>query len=46
MDFNRTMPNEPTLGAELRSSALLLALAVGSTAGAVGITQLAVRVLA
>lgn len=37
--------NEQSLGAELRSSALLFGLALGSTAGAVGFTQLLVRAL-
>jgi len=37
---------EQTLVGELASSAMLFALALGSTAGVVGVAQLAVRVLA
>ncbi|HEU0132241.1 MAG TPA: hypothetical protein VFQ85_14730 [Mycobacteriales bacterium] len=44
MDYTRTTPPEPTLGAELRSSALLFGMAIACTAGAVGVTQLALRV--
>lgn len=39
-------PQEPTLAAELRSSALLFGLAIACTAGAVGMTQLAIAVFA
>lgn len=42
----QTTPNEQTLVGELASSAMLFALALGSTAGVVGLAQLAVRVLA
>lgn len=46
MEYTRTTPEEPTLGAELRSSALLFGMAITCTAGAVGFTQLALRVFA
>jgi hypothetical protein len=46
MDYTPVPPPEPSLAAELRSSALLFGLAIGCTAGAVGLTQLALRVLA
>ncbi|MDQ1712434.1 MAG: hypothetical protein QOE45_1884 [Frankiaceae bacterium] len=46
MDYTPTRPAEPSLGAELRSSALLFAMAIACTAGAVGVTQLALKVLA
>ena len=46
MEYRRVTPDEPSLVAELRASALLFGLAIGSTAGAVGVTQLALRVLA
>jgi len=39
-------PGEQTLVGELASSAMLFGLALGSTAGVVGLAQLAVRVLA
>ncbi len=41
-----SQPGEQTLVAELASSAMLFALALGSTAGVVGLAQVAVRVLA
>jgi hypothetical protein len=44
MEYQPTPPAEPTLGAELRSSALLFGLAIACTAGAVGVTQLALKV--
>ena len=46
MEYTRTTPPEPSLGAELRSSALLFGVAIAFTAGAVGLTQLALRVFA
>ena len=46
MEYTRTTPPEPSLAAELRSSALLFGLAIACTAGAVGLTQLALHVLA
>ena len=46
MDYRRTTPPEPSLAAELRSSALLFGLAIFCTAGAVGMTQLAIAVFA
>lgn len=46
MEYTRTTPKEPSLGAELRSSALLFGMAIACTAGAVGFTQLALRVFA
>ena len=46
MEYRRTTPPEPSLAAELRSSALLFGLAIACTAGAVGVTQLAIRFLA
>ena len=45
MEYRRTTPPEPSLASELRSSALLFGLAIACTAGAVGMTQLAIRVL-
>ena len=45
MDNPRNLP-EPSLAAELRSSALLFGLAIAATAGAVGFTQLAIKVFA
>jgi hypothetical protein len=45
MDYTPTPPPEPTLGAELRSSALLFGMAIACTAGAVGATQLLLKVL-
>ncbi|HVE64384.1 MAG TPA: hypothetical protein VNB94_11365 [Mycobacteriales bacterium] len=38
-------PAEQSLVGELASSAMLFAMALGSTAGVVGLAQLAVRVL-
>jgi hypothetical protein len=46
MDYQRSTPPEPSLGAELRSSALLFGMAIACTAGAVGLTQLAIKVFA
>ena len=46
VDYTPAPPPEPTLGAELRSSALLFGLAIACTAGAVGATQLALKVFA
>jgi hypothetical protein len=46
MEYNRTTPQEPSLGAELRSSALLFGLAIACTAGAVGVTNLAIKAFA
>jgi hypothetical protein len=46
MDYTPTTPPEPTLGAELRSSALLFGMAIACTAGAAVVTQLALKVLA
>ena len=42
----KNTPSEQSLVGELASSAMLFALALGSTAGVVGLAQLAVRVLA
>ena len=46
MDYTPTPPPEPSLGAELRSSALLFGMAIVCTAGAVGFTQLALKLFA
>ncbi|HVF19954.1 MAG TPA: hypothetical protein VNA14_06905 [Mycobacteriales bacterium] len=46
LDIPKSPPGEQTLIGELASSAMLFALALGSTAGVVGLAQLAVRVLA
>jgi hypothetical protein len=46
MDYTPTRPPEPSLAAELRSSALLFGMAIACTAGAVGLTQLALKVFA
>lgn len=46
MDYTPGTPAEPSLGAELRSSALLFGMAIACTAGAVGLTQLALKVFA
>lgn len=46
MDYTPTPPPEPSLGSELRSSALLFGMAIACTAGAVGFTQLALKIFA
>ncbi len=46
MEYQPSTPPEPSLAAELRSSALLFGMAIACTAGAVGLTQLALKLLA
>jgi hypothetical protein len=46
MEYTRTTPEEPSLGSELRGSALLFGLSIFCTAGAVGVTQLAIKAFA
>ena len=46
MDYTPTEPPEPSLASELRSSALLFGMAIGCTAGAAFLTQLAIRAFA
>lgn len=45
MDYTPATPPEPSLAAELRSSALLFGMAIACTAGAVGFTTLMLKVL-
>jgi hypothetical protein len=46
MEYQPSTPPEPSLAAELRSSALLFGMAIACTAGAVGVTQLALKLFA